>query len=58
MESTGHLLLYNGLPVCVVHERVNRYKVIFLNMLTTPYFYGMMNAGGKVYLPSGFSQTE
>lgn len=33
---------YNGLPVCIMCERVNRYTVIFLYMLTTGFFYGNM----------------
>lgn len=30
------ILCYNGLPVCESCERVNRYTVIFLNILTYP----------------------
>ena len=30
------ILCYNGLPVCESCERVNRYMVIFLNILTYP----------------------
>ena len=33
---------YNGLPVCALCERVNRYTVTFLNMLTTLSSYGMI----------------
>ena len=33
---------FNGLPVYGRRERVNRYTVIFLNMLTTCFFYGNM----------------
>lgn len=32
----------NGLPVCAMHERVNRYTVNFGNMLTLPVTYGKM----------------
>ena len=33
---------YNGLPVCAMCERVNRYTVNFDNMLTLPVTYGKM----------------
>lgn len=32
----------NGLPVCAMRERVNRYTVNFGNMLTLPVTYGKM----------------
>ena len=32
----------NGLPVCAIRERVNRYTVNFGNMLTLPVTYGKM----------------
>ena len=32
----------NGLPVCAMHERVNRYTVNFVVMLTTSATYGKM----------------
>lgn len=35
-------LLYNGLPVCAMRERVNRYTVNFMVMLTTSATYGKM----------------
>lgn len=34
--------LYNGLPVCAMRERVNRYTVRFGNILTLPVTYGKM----------------
>lgn len=34
--------IYNGLPVCAIRERVNRYTVNFGNMLTLPVTYGKM----------------
>ena len=34
------LFYYNGLPVCAMRERVNRYERIFLNMLTSHHVYG------------------
>lgn len=34
--------IYNGLPVCAIRERVNRYTVNFDNMLTLPVTYGKM----------------
>lgn len=43
---------YNGLPVCRNYERVNRYTGIFMNMLTTSHFYGMIIVAGKIYLLS------
>ena len=39
---------YNGLPV--YNERVNRYTVNFLHMLTTRFFYGNMTVGGNVFI--------
>ena len=41
------LLFDNGLPVCAMRERVNRYTVIFLNMLTYSFFYGTMGTVRK-----------
>ena len=36
----------NGLPVCTICERVNRYTVIFLRMLlTSSFIYGSMRMG-------------
>ncbi len=34
---------YNGLPVCVYRVRVNRYVIVFLNMLTNIFVYGITN---------------
>lgn len=34
--------MYNGLPVCTMCERVNRYTVNFDNILTLPVTYGKM----------------
>ena len=34
--------MYNGLPVCAMRERVNRYTVSYLNMLTLSAMYGKM----------------
>ena len=34
--------IYNGLPVCAIRERVNRYTVNFGNMFTLPVTYGKM----------------
>lgn len=34
--------LYNGLPVCTMCERVNRYTVNYWNMLTLSTVYGKM----------------
>ena len=34
--------IYNGLPVCAIRERVNRYTVNFGNILTLPVTYGKM----------------
>lgn len=39
--------LNNGLPVCAMRERVNRYTVIFLYMLTSSFFYGTMGTVRK-----------
>jgi hypothetical protein len=33
---------YNGLPVCAMRERVNRYTVSYWNMLTLFAMYGKM----------------
>lgn len=35
-------LFNNGLPVCAMRERVNRYTVNFAVMLTTSAMYGKM----------------
>lgn len=35
-------LFNNGLPVCAMRERVNRYTVSFVVMLTTSATYGKM----------------
>lgn len=35
-------LIYNGLPVYIICERVNRYTVNFSNMLTLTVTYGKM----------------
>lgn len=35
-------LFNNGLPVCAMRERVNRYEIRFGNMLTLPVTYGKM----------------
>ena len=40
--STLFVSLYNGLPVCAMRERVNRYTVNFVVMLTTSATYGKM----------------
>lgn len=37
----------NGLPVCAMRERVNRYAVSFGNMLTLPVTYGKMSLNRK-----------
>ena len=34
--------LYNGLPVCAIRERVNRYTVSLSYMLTCSDYYGNM----------------
>ena len=34
---------YNGLPVCDYCVRVNRYAIVFLNMLTNIFSYGITN---------------
>ena len=39
--------IYNGLPVCAICERVNRYTVKFSNMLTLPVTYGKMSLDRK-----------
>lgn len=36
------LFSYNGLPVCTMCERVNRYAVNYLNMLTRTVMYDKM----------------
>ena len=41
-------LFNNGLPVCAMRERVNRYTVNFDNMLTLPVTYGKMFLDGAV----------
>lgn len=40
----------NGLPVCTICERVNRYAVIFRNKLTVWIIYGNMTLEENVYL--------
>lgn len=40
LASIIHEMGYNGLPVCAMCERVNRYTVIFVCILTTKFFYG------------------
>lgn len=39
----------NGLPVCTICERVNRYKVIFGDKLTVRTYYGNMTLEENVY---------
>lgn len=39
--------MYNGLPVYTMCERVNRYTVVFLFMLTSSFFYGTMGTVRK-----------
>lgn len=39
--------MHNGLPVCAMRERVNRYTVNFAYMLTCPVYYGNMVSGRK-----------
>lgn len=46
-ETACGVSFYNGLPVCAMRERVNRYTVIFLNMLTYSFFYGTMGTVRK-----------
>ena len=41
------LLFDNGLPVYAMRERVNRYTVIFVFMLTSFFFYGTMGTVRK-----------
>ena len=41
-EAACGVSFYNGLPVCAMRERVNRYTVNFDNMLTLPVTYGKM----------------
>ena len=52
----------NGLPVCTICERVNRYAVIFRNKLTVWIIYGNMTLEENVYLQglriSGSSRKE
>lgn len=52
----------NGLPVCTICERVNRYTVIFRNKLTAWIIYGNMTLEENVYLQglriSGPSRKE
>lgn len=38
---------HNGLSVCAMRERVNRYTVNFAYMLTCPVYYGNMVSGRK-----------
>lgn len=38
----SYLFLYNGLPVCAMRERVNRYMFSYWNMLTLSTVYGKM----------------
>ena len=38
---------YNGLPVCAMRERVNRYTVSYLNMLTPSAMYGKISLQRK-----------
>ena len=39
-------ILYSGLPVYIIYERVNRYTLNFMNILTAPETYGILNVGG------------
>lgn len=36
------IYFYNGLPVCDYRVRVNRYIIVFLNMLTNIFYYGII----------------
>ena len=50
-EAACGVSFYNGLPVCAMRERVNRYAVIFLSMLlTSSLSYGKMRLGQKMIL--------
>ena len=33
---------YSGLPVCAMRERVNRYVIVFRNILTALEIYGIL----------------
>ena len=41
-DDFGPSLFYNGLPVCAMRERVNRYTVNYWYMLTASATYGKM----------------
>lgn len=40
--------IYNGLPVCAYRVRVNRYVIVFMNMLTNIFGYVITNYKIKV----------
>ena len=44
---------YNGLPVCDYRVRVNRYVVVFLNMLTNIFGYGIIENEKEARLSEG-----
>lgn len=61
-ETACGVSFYNGLPVCAMRERVNRYTVIFCNKMTAQISYGNTTLEENVYLQglriSGPSRKE
>ena len=49
-ETACGVSFYNGLPVCAMRERVNRYPVIFHDKLVVWIIYGNMTLEKNVYL--------
>lgn len=43
---------YNGLPVCAMRERVNRYNYNFRNILTAPAICAILKTAGNNFLLS------
>lgn len=45
-------MFYNGLPVCAICERVNRYIQYNRNILTAPEIYAILKTAGNSFLLS------